>query len=262
MTPGAANFRLAGLAYEGADQFNSARENFEQSIAKLEQARGSYSVIERTAFFRSEPARESYWGLIRILSKTAVQSGQKDDVLVAIQATERIRARQLGELLDQQGQAVSVQSLGQLREQLDGDTLILDYILTDQAIVLLALAKEGQGAWVIPYQKRDFDGNLRKIAQALADPSSDSQALARELSAISQTLLSPAANLLKSKKQLLVLPDGSLNLIPFDLLTATPNAYRPLVQDVVVRVVPSLRLLQAQTANQAAAGTVTGLAAR
>ena len=133
--------------------------------------------------------------------------------------------------------------------------------MTDRAIVLLALAKEQQGAWVIPYNKRDFDGKLRKIAQALADPSSDPQGIAHDLSVISQTLLKPAADLLKGKKQLLVLPDGSLNLIPFDLLTATPETYRPLVQDVVLRVVPSLRLLQGRTANQGQPSKTTGLAA-
>jgi hypothetical protein len=121
---------------------------------------------------------------------------------------------------------------------------VLDYVLTDEAIILLCLTRDHHGAWLIPYKKREFDGKLRRIARAMTIPTSDLESLHSGLSDISRTLLAPAADLLEGKKQILVLSDGALNLIPFDLLTATPDVYRPIIQDVTVSVVPSLRIIQ------------------
>ena len=245
MAPGPADFRLAGLAYEGAGNLRGAQEAFEKSLTLLERVRDSYSVAERVGFFRIGPIRQSYWGLIRVLARMATRSGQEADTLAAIEATERVRARQLGDLLDSdQDGAISTLGLRELKKRLPQDTLVLDYVLTDEAIILLCLTRDRHGAWLIPYKKREFDGKLRRIAQAMATPTSDLESLHSGLSDISRTLLAPAADLLEGKKQILVLSDGTLNLIPFDLLTATPDVYRPIIQDVTVSVVPSLRVMQ------------------
>src|SRR5262249_47031590 len=87
------------------------------------------------------------------------------------------------------------------------------------------------------------------------------QEIHHRLSDVSRLLLTPVAHLMQGKTQVLVLPDGALNLLPFDLLTATPTTYRPLLHDVVVRVVPSLRLLHTLPMVPGQPGKATGLVA-
>ena len=54
-------------------------------------------------------------------------------------------------------------------------------------------------------------------------------------------MLSPVAGVLQARAELIVLPDGVLNLIPFDLLSVDAGGYRPLAQTHRVRLAPSLR---------------------
>lgn len=239
-----ATHHAQGMAYEGAGDLPRAADAYAASIREFEKMRSSYSVAERATFFRTG-VRKSYWGLIRVWAKRAAESGKEDDFLITLQSTERMRSRQLGELVDPQAEAeMPLDSLRTLRSQLGPDTVVLDYTLMDETIVLLAFDKERYSVGVIPYSSKDFSLQLSAVAKALSDAHSPLKNVQNQLFTISKTLLASVAPLLDKKTQVLVLPDGAMNLIPFDLLSADQSAYQLLLQDKVVWAVSSLKLFR------------------
>src|SRR5262249_52654711 len=93
-------YRMRGLAYEKAEQFDKAVEAYQASIESTERTRKSFSLAERLAFFRTN-VRESYGGLLRASVRRAAKSGSEKDFDAALQASELMRGRQFGELLDE-----------------------------------------------------------------------------------------------------------------------------------------------------------------
>ena len=235
--------RVQGLAYEKAGQFDKAVDAYQRSIVSAERTRTSFSLAERLAFFRTS-VRESYGGLLRTSVRRAALSGNEKDFDAALQASELMRGRQFGELLDEAGQAkVATQKLKMMRDALKPDEAVLVYTILDDAVVLVGFSKDRQLAQVLSVDVAALNLKLRTIARDLGNPSSNAMEIEPQLSSLSQELLSPAADLLAGKTRLLVLPDAALNLIPFDLLTLSRDGYRPLIKDMTVRVTPSLRFL-------------------
>ena len=241
--PDAKLLRMRGLAFEKAGQLDKAIEAYQASIESAERTRKSFSLAERLAFFRTS-VRESYGGLMRASARRAALTGAEQDFDAALQASELMRGRQFGELLDEGAQAkVATQKLRLFRNELKPEEVVLAYTILDDAVVVLGFSKDRQMSQVLAVDMKELNQRLRAVARDLADFSSDSEKIDAQITSLSQTLLAPVADLLAGKKRLLVLPDEALNLVPFDLLTLSGDKYRPLIKDVTVRVAPSLRFL-------------------
>jgi len=137
-----------------------------------------------------------------------------------------------------------LERLRTLRSQLGPDTVVLNYTLMDETIVLLAFDKERYKILVIPYNGKEFLQQLSAVAEMLADARSSRETIQNKLLAISRILLESVTPLFDKKTQVLVLPDGALNLIPFDLLSLDQSTYRPLIRDRVVWAASSLKLFR------------------
>ena len=241
---GIPEYRLAGLVHEKLGELDEAIAMYRAAIAQAETTRASFDVAQRTAFFRSI-ARDVYWGLIRCLTRKALEGGEERYFLQALQAAEQVRGRQLGELLDPQAEsALSLSALSDLRRRLPADTAVLGYVLSDQEIVVLGFSRGDWVAALVPYEAAAFRERARRLAQKLADPGSSVQAIDDELAALGQLLLDPVARLLRDARVVVALPDGAVNLIPFDLLATPAPGAGPLISQRVVRLLPTLRLLE------------------
>ena len=249
-------YQAYARALEGAGRLAPAIENYTRSIDLIENVRASYSVSERAMFFNNSLLRRPYWGLIRAMAKRAAASGGETDFFAAVRATERIRARQFGDLLDQDSlEELSAARLGAFASAMDPDTVVLDYVLTDSTIVILAFKKDDRKAVVIPYDRGDFNDRLANIAGMLADPGSAVPKINEELLKISETLLGPVRSLLAGGRRVIALQDGMMNIVPLGLLSAEAGRYRPLIEDMTIRVVPSLRFIIGRAARPAPAPT-------
>ncbi len=256
VSPDQARSQAYAWALEGAGRLAPAIENYSKSIDLLENTRASYSVSERAMIFNNSVLRRPYWGLIRGMAKRAAASGGEADFFAAVRATERIRARQFGDLLDQVSlEELSAARLGAFASAMDPDTVVLDYVLTDSMIVILAFKKDDRKAVIIPYDRSDFNDRLANIAGMLADPGTAVPKINEELLNISETLLGPVRSLLAGERRVIALQDGMMNIVPLGLLSAEAGRYRPLMEDMTIRVVPSLRFIIGRAARLAPAPT-------
>jgi CHAT domain-containing protein len=247
---GLANLR--GLAFEGVNDLDGAIRTYREGIAVAEGVRESIDVAERAAFFRSV-VRRSYWGLTRSYLKRFQASGDAADFFAAISASEQIRARQLGELLDpKRSSELSAESLQALRGRLSPDEAVLCYVTTDNEVLVFALTRDQQAAALVPYDAAKLRAQVLRLTRDLARPDSNVAQINALLTELSRELIGPVQALLQSKQKLQVLPDGVINAVPFDLMSGSAQEYRPLFRSHVVRLAPSLRFAEVAARRGAA----------
>ena len=254
---GTASRIILGQVYEANGDNANAVRLYDLGVKAIEGLRSSFRVQDRAAFFTNPVTQAPYWGLIRVHAKNWNQEQSADKFHKVLQAKERIRARQFGEM---SGAAeISSEALAAIQQRLGPDTAVLDYVLTGNEIIFSAFTRDRHTVALIPFERADFRRNLLTLASALADPNSSTDDIAGRIQLLSRTLLSPALSIISGKKQLIVLTDGELNLVPFELWSIDDSQYRPLIDVATVRYVPALRFLAAE---QAASGVVgEGLAA-
>jgi CHAT domain-containing protein len=258
----AALYRLQGTAHEGVGDLSGAVAAYHKSLQAAETLRGSYGVAERAAFFRSV-VRKSYWGLIRAQAKLAAASRDERQFFQALAASETIRARQLGELIDPGSSgALDLGELRAWRASLPAEEVVISYILTDREIVTLAFSRDD---WISDVHRHDgagFDQRVRNLVGNLATPDSSLSDIHQELEAVSRQVLGPVRDLVARSRSILAITDGSLSLLPFDLLHDPAGRGRPLVHRQVVRATPSLRfaLLKRQPPSRSAARSLFAVA--
>lgn len=237
------SFILRGAAYEGAGDLEAAARAYQTAIDGAEKTRSSFSLAERANFFRTA-VRRAYWGQIRVLAHTSAKAGGDTDFFRAMQVSEMVRARQLGELLDTEAsRRVSPEGIARLQKRLSADEAIFAYTVTDSEVVLLVMSAAAVRAIPIKYDAQEFRALATAIAADLGKPHSALGALEERLSRLGRLLVAPAAAELSGKKRITVLTDGLMNLVPFELLSYA-DAYRPLYRDFVVINSPSLLFVE------------------
>lgn len=255
--PGEENFRIAGLAFEKNGEYDMAIDAFRQSIQRSEKSRRSFPVAQRATFFRSS-VRKAYWGMIRCLIHKYNIGNSEADFLQALQASELVRGRQFGDLIDQDSvvEDFTLQAINDFRSGLGKDQAVLAYLLTDQDIILFAFSQNAKVARIIPYNNHDFRNQVIDTSSKLADPYSNMSVLSRQLVEISNILLKPVQESIQSKKDLIVLSDGALNALPFDILSVNQDDYLPLITTHTIQMAPSLKyIFQAQKQGPHTAST-------
>jgi len=224
------------------EEEQKAEATFRQAIGTMERARLDYSVAERAAVFRTSGIREFYWGMIRVAARRAHRSNSEDDFIAALQASDSLRARQLGDLLAP-GENLTAEAISEFRKGLSPDEAVLIYTAMDQHLVLPAFTADRRLAHISDHDGKAFSNDIVALARDLARSETAISALEPRLVRLGTKLLAPARALISDKKKLLVLSDSALNAIPFDVLSLDDEPYRPLLADYAVRGAPSLKLL-------------------
>lgn len=105
-------------------------------------------------------------------------------------------------------------------------TTLLSYLMTEEDLYLLALNHEDIQTFIItqdsPSQIQDLRLQAKELQEAIRQ--NDASAFILVANQLYRQLLTPAASMLAKTNTLIVLPDGSLNDIPFEvLLTQNPK---------------------------------------
>jgi CHAT domain-containing protein len=158
------------------------------------------------------------------------------------QVTEAIRARYPS--YGQMNQPVAW-DLRQIQEQIVGDdqTVLLEYSLGAEMSYVWAVTRDSITSYELPAQVQIVEA-ARKVYGLLATPpgANTTNALSSAAQALSRMVLSPVAAKL-DKHRVIVVADGALNYIPFQVLPVPSATREPLVVGWEVINAPSASIL-------------------
>ncbi|MCD4677099.1 MAG: CHAT domain-containing protein, partial [Desulfobacula sp.] len=135
----------------------------------------------------------------------------------------------------------------------------LSYLLMRENVILFALTRESRHAVIIPYQRDDFKNQIIATTRQLTNPANGMDLIAENLINISGILIDGVSSLISEKSNIIVLLDGILNALPFDLLSMKSSSYQPLILKKSVMLSPSLRYIVQMRGEEREAQPASGL---
>jgi CHAT domain-containing protein/uncharacterized protein HemY len=150
-----------------------------------------------------------------------------------------------------------------IQQQLDADTVLLQYALGEERSYVWAVTQNGLHAFVLP-KRAEVEDVAREVYESLVarsvvkslETSSQRRRRIAEADAnfqqvamrLSRLVLAPAVAQI-NRRRLVVVADGALQYVPFAALTVTPGRYRPLVLDHELVSLPSASAFAVQRQN-------------
>jgi CHAT domain-containing protein len=134
----------------------------------------------------------------------------------------------------------------------DDDTVLLEFSLGTERSYVWVITQRAFSTYELP-SARDINAAATRSYDALRDPQPKGEELHSALQTVSQMLLSPVSQ--KLPKRIIVVADGVLHYLPFQVLSAPSEAGLPLVDHHVIVNAPSVSILgqlQQELAHRAA----------
>jgi len=132
-------------------------------------------------------------------------------------------------------------TLGQIQQKLPIDTQLVEYALTEKHLLVWVIDRERWLAESVPVTPDQLQAMVSAFLRAVRERRELSllNAQARELY---QLLIQPVARYLKPQRNLVIVPDGALNSLPFAALVA-PASQRYLLEEYTLTISPSANIL-------------------
>jgi CHAT domain-containing protein/tetratricopeptide (TPR) repeat protein len=135
-------------------------------------------------------------------------------------------------------------SARQIQEQLDGETLLLEYRLGERQSTLWAVTRERLESYGLPAGRAEIEAAVRRTHGLLRGSYSRKRGIPaqQELDQLATLLLSPVADRLAGKR-LVVVADGALQYLPFAALPIPAGGGEPLLARHQIVALPSASAL-------------------
>jgi len=215
---------LAGLARIGRAQgrFTEALAQAARATDHIEASRAAIGNAAQRAHYLA--VRSAAYG---IHADLLVSLGQVDR---AFEVSERAHARALLDALSHtpagmgEGQQAMPLSAAVVRSSLDARTAVLEYLIGADTSLLFVLTRESTTAYRLPGRTA-----LQTMTTALRDAVTQPglRGLGRFVSAsldAHRTLIAPATRAIRGTTRLVIVPDGALHTVPFEILIDRPAA--------------------------------------
>lgn len=143
-------------------------------------------------------------------------------------------------------------ALADAQKLIDEDTAIFEFALGNKESYVWVIRKNSLKLAKLP-SKAVINQTAREFYLALTDrQTQNDKAVIEKSKNLSRKILSPIANEVKNVKQIVVIADGALQLIPFSALTFKPNAaYQPISATIEIVNAPSFASLAFLRENKA-----------
>ncbi|MBM3768956.1 MAG: tetratricopeptide repeat protein, partial [Acidobacteria bacterium] len=207
----------------------AALAGVDRDAGRLEQAAGKSDaatvlVESQRSKLAGAAERASYMAVRRELYSIAagihVRQGRFE---AAFEISERAHARSLLELITQSA-AAKPGVAGELQAGLDADATVLEYLVGEDESVVFAVDREKIRAVRLP-RRAEIETAVRRAREAMAVPGLRGfLRLVEASTACYRMLIAPVGGLPRNKTRLIVVPDGPLNALPFEALTAASAA--------------------------------------
>jgi CHAT domain-containing protein len=181
------------------------------------------------------------------VEKAAIVKLQKDLLAQYLTLQNEIRAKSPRFAVLKYPQPLT---LVQVQQQLlDPATLLLQYSFGKDKSFLWVVSRDGIQSHVLPSEK-EIENQVKSWRGALLDKLEVPETLDGPASRLGRLLLEPAATALKSRRRVIVVPDGALTYAPFAALRLDS---KPLVESHTLLQLPSsstLALIRSQSAQR------------
>jgi CHAT domain-containing protein/tetratricopeptide (TPR) repeat protein len=224
-----------GRAEEIAANLPSAESDYREAISIIESARALLQFPSLRAEFLADK-RDVYDALIKLLL-------QRNDVPAAFSFLERSRTRTFQDRLqlNQSGTGNPVAAIDELRNRLDDSSIVLDFWTADNRLAVIWFTRRGYGSSQKQLSASELD-QTGSFLQNLPGTLNDSQHGGSAI--LSHILYEGFASLPASIKHLVIVPDGWLSSVPFDLLHAPADSKPLLIEKYSISYLPTALLLE------------------
>lgn len=215
-----------GRIAKAAGREEDASARFREAIGVIESVRAKLQITSLKTDFLADK-RDVYDALLEILL-------ERGDGVAMFDVLERARARTFQDRL-----AMAPPGLAAVQARLDDKTLLLEYWVGPHGAAVLWLTHAGNGLAPLPASAADHAG-ISLLLQGITSGTAQEQA--RSAAALGAPLLAaPLRAAPPGVRHLIVVPDGSLGEIPFEVLDAGDGS--ALVERYDVSYLPSAALL-------------------
>jgi CHAT domain-containing protein/Flp pilus assembly protein TadD len=224
-------YGLGKIAEQNSDLV-AAEEDYRQAIAIIEKARSQLQLSAlRTEFFADK--REAYDALLRLLFA-------KNDLRGTFSFLERSRARNFQDRLHgQDGDALQPTTLDASCAALRPATTLLEYWTSNHRIGVVWCTQTSSGMTSRTLSSQEMKQIRDLVERMPGNLSADWQEQFRIL----KTLLPDDPTVFRDVRHLIIVPDGWISYVPFDLLAAR-NADAALIEDYDISYLPTAVLLR------------------
>lgn len=130
-----------------------------------------------------------------------------------------------------------------IKEQLPGEIQLVQFAMLSDQLIIWVISGKQLAHVPVPITGEELQKKINNYVQLLSQPSDDhDEEIASDAKDLHDILIKPVEHLLDAHKQLLIVPDKTLNLLPFgSLISRTSGKY--LIEDYVPSISPSASML-------------------
>jgi tetratricopeptide (TPR) repeat protein len=225
-----------GRTEERLGELGRAEADYREAIAIIEKSRAQLQISALRAEFLADK-RDAYDAVIALLLR-------KNDVKEAFSFLERSRARTFQDRLASSGSGqrapAAPPSLDEVRGYLDNATILFEYWVSGDQIALIWCTHDSYGMAQKQLPAEDLRA-VRAYLQALPDNlGGDWRPQSSILGRMIPAVVPPSSRL----RSILIVPDGWLSSLPFDLLPAADGSNALLIERFSISYLPTAALLR------------------
>ena len=223
-----------GKIEEASGNSGAAESNYSQAIEIIEKTRMQLQLSAlRLEFFADK--REAYDALISLLL-------QKGDVAAAFSVLEKSRARNFQDRLDTHSHEPrsSPLILQQTRAALAPETALMEYWTSGDRIGLIWCTQQADGMML----KRLSAEDMARVRKALDATSNGLSGNWKDQLEVFRTLLPDNLRFLDGIRHVMIVPDGWISYVPFDLLYVGEGPRSSLIEQYDITYLPTAALLR------------------
>ena len=210
---------------------DKAEQKLREAIRRIESLRSQLQLSQLKSDFFADK-RDVYDALIKLLL-------ERNDVPAAFEYMERSRARVFQDRFYGGKLSPDSLTLSSIQSRLDAQTALLEFWVGSEALAAVWVTRDSAGIAQNHFSAAEVD-NFQRLVSGL--PDSLGADWKKDFQKISRLLPGGIAPLSQDRyKHLLIVPDGFLSLLPFELVPATSG--KPLLESRDVTYLPSAVLL-------------------
>jgi CHAT domain-containing protein len=252
----AGRMRLAlGAELERLGREDEALNELRRAADYFDDLALSLGADEQRAAFRAEATRVSDRAL-------SIVMGRPGKAGAAARFADWSARRKSRGILDVNHGIFMTAGLGVVQRQLPAATAVVDYAVTAGGVAALVVTRTAARVVPLAVRRDSLTARVDRLLALLvprvgtrvdtARAALDTGAAAR----LYDDLIAPLAGVIEGRTRLIIIPDGPLHRLPFDLLLADSAAGAYVLDRFTVSTAPSLALLSAAAASTFAEGLV------